>query len=71
MAELPAKESSLFNEAPHLATGLTRVPRTAQARLLMHDPEVDSPFMEVLCQTLPDETARLAYLNHLAWQART
>jgi hypothetical protein len=49
----------------------TRVPRTAQARLLLHDPNVDTPFMEVLSQTLPDEAARLAYLNHLGWQART
>ncbi|MBK7541956.1 MAG: hypothetical protein IPN66_17435 [Candidatus Competibacteraceae bacterium] len=42
-----------------------------QARLLLHVPEVNAPFMEVLHQTLPDETACLAYLNHLAWQART
>lgn len=49
----------------------TRVPRTSQARLLLHDPNVDAPFMEVLSQTLPDEAARLAYLNHLGWQART
>ncbi|MGB4874774.1 MAG: hypothetical protein WBQ93_04855 [Candidatus Competibacter sp.] len=42
-----------------------------QARLLLHVPEVNAPFMEVLHQTLPDETACLAYLNHPAWQART
>ncbi|MGB5064187.1 MAG: hypothetical protein WBQ37_10535 [Candidatus Competibacter sp.] len=50
---------------------LTRVPRAAQARLLLHDLEIDPPFAEVLCEVLPDEAARLAYLNHLAWQARS
>lgn len=50
---------------------LTRIPRTAQARLLLHGLEADSPFMEMLNETLPDEVTRLAYLNHLAWQARS
>jgi hypothetical protein len=39
--------------------------------LLLHDAEVDAPFMAVLNEALPDEAARLAYLNHLGWQART
>ena len=50
---------------------LTRIPRAAQARCLLHEPEIDVPFMEVLQDGLPDEAARLAYLNHLAWQARS
>jgi hypothetical protein len=49
----------------------TRIPRTAEARLLLHRPEADPPFMDVLQEVLPDEDARLAYLNHLAWQARS
>jgi len=49
----------------------TRIPRAADARLLLHQQEADSPFMEVLQEALPDEQARLAYLNHLAWQARS
>jgi len=31
--------------------------------------DTDLPFMEALHETLPDEEARLAYLNHWAWQA--
>ena len=50
---------------------LTRIPRPAHARLLLHGLAADSPFMEALCETLPDEAARLAYLNHLAWQVRS
>lgn len=50
---------------------LTRIPRAAHARRLLHDPEIDVPFMDVLQDGLPDEAARLAYLNHLAWQARS
>lgn len=50
---------------------LTRIPRAAQARLLLHDREADPPFMDVLQEVLPDENARLAYLNHLAWQVRS
>ena len=50
---------------------MTRIPRAAQARLLLHGLEVDSPFMDALHETLPDEAARLAYLNHLAWQVRS
>lgn len=48
-----------------------RIPRPAQARLLLHGLEADSPFMTVLNEALPDEAHRLAYLNHLAWQARS
>mgnify|MGYP001348857664 CR=1 FL=1 len=51
--------------------GITRVPRAAHARLLLHRLEVDPSFEAVLGDVLPDEAARLAYLNHLAWQART
>ena len=50
---------------------ITRIPRAAQARLLLHTPEADPYFMEALSEALPDETARLAYLNHLAWQVRS
>ena len=50
---------------------LTRIPRTAQARLLLQGLEADSPFMAALNETLPDEATRLAYLNHWAWQARS
>ena len=50
---------------------LTRIPRAAQARLLLHDLESDPPFADALREALPDEAARLAYLNHLAWQARS
>jgi hypothetical protein len=50
---------------------LTRIPRAAQARLLLHNEEADPRFMEALNAALPDEEARLAYLNHLAWQARS
>ncbi|CDH44822.1 MAG: hypothetical protein IPL59_09710 [Candidatus Competibacteraceae bacterium] len=49
----------------------TRIPRAAQARLLLHGLDADLPFMDALRETLPDEEARLAYLNHLAWQARS
>lgn len=50
---------------------ITRVPRAAQARLLLHGLEADPPFMEALDEVLPDEEARLAYLNHLAWESRS
>jgi hypothetical protein len=50
---------------------IIRIPRPAQARLLLHGLEADSPFMAALNETLPDEATRLAYLNHLAWQARS
>jgi hypothetical protein len=50
---------------------ITRIPRAAHARRLQHDPEADAPFMDVLREVLPDEAARLAYLNHLAWQVRS
>ncbi|NJM11514.1 MAG: hypothetical protein HC889_06190 [Synechococcaceae cyanobacterium SM1_2_3] len=49
----------------------TRIPRTAYARLLLHNLDVDPAFGAVLGEVLPDEEARLAYLNHLAWQARS
>ena len=49
----------------------TRIPRAAQARLLLHGLDADLPFMDALREALPDEEDRLAYLNHLAWQARS
>lgn len=48
-----------------------RIPRAADARLLLHGLDADSPFMETLHEVLPDEEACLAYLNHLAWQTRS
>ncbi len=70
MSDLPAAE--LRPEAPaDLTNGVTRIPCAAHARLLLHDPEIDAPFMDALQDGLPDEAARLAYLNHLAWQARS
>lgn len=54
-----------------LTDRLTRIPRAAHARRLLHDPEADAPFMDVLDAVLPDEATRLAYLNHLAWEARS
>ncbi|MCC6136235.1 MAG: hypothetical protein LM550_16325 [Candidatus Contendobacter sp.] len=57
--------------SPDHQRAITRIPRAAQARQLQHDPEADPPFMAVLQEVLPDEEARLAYLNHLAWQARS
>lgn len=58
-------------ESQDLTNSITRIPRAAQARLLLHDLEIDPSFGEVLREVLPDEEARLAYLNHLAWQARS
>ncbi|HRZ05558.1 MAG TPA: hypothetical protein P5102_05300 [Candidatus Competibacteraceae bacterium] len=58
-------------DPPDLTDRRTRIPRAADARRLLHHPEGDRPFMEVLQEVLPDEEARLAYLNHLAWQARS
>ena len=52
-------------------SSITRIPRAALARRLQHEPEADAPFMDVLYEVLPDESARLAYLNHLAWEARS
>ena len=52
-------------------TGVTRIPRAARARLLLHGPEADPAFMDMLNEVLPDEADRLAYLNHLAWESRT
>lgn len=49
----------------------TRIPRAAHARLLLHGVDTDLPFMEALHEVLPDEEARLAYLNHWAWQVRS
>jgi hypothetical protein len=57
--------------ARDLTDCITRVPRAAQARLLLHNLDVDPSFGAVLREVLPDEAARLAYLNHLAWQARS
>ncbi|MBE2295393.1 MAG: hypothetical protein IAF00_10585 [Phycisphaerales bacterium] len=53
------------------ADPLTRIPRAARARLLLHDLETDPCFAAILYEALPDEAARLAYLNHLAWQPRS
>ena len=50
---------------------VTRIPRAARARLLLHGPEADPAFMDMLREALPDEAAYLAYLNHLAWESRT
>lgn len=70
MNDFSATES--WPEEPRDGTDrLTRIPRAAQARLLLHDLESDPPFADVLREALPDEAARLAYLNHLAWQARS
>lgn len=43
----------------------------ADARLLLHHLEANSSFAATLDDVLPDEVDRLAYLNRLAWQART
>ncbi len=68
-------DSPLIKRQPEGVTPLfnpmMRIPRAAQARLLLHGLEADSPFMAALNETLPDEATRLAYLNHLAWQARS
>ncbi|MBL8250386.1 MAG: hypothetical protein JNK31_01820, partial [Candidatus Competibacter sp.] len=52
------------------ASCVTRLPRATQARLLLHDLETDPSFAALLREVLPDEAARLAYLNHLAWESR-
>ena len=62
----PRSEASRAEPDPR-----TRIPRAAHARLLLHDLEIDPSFGEVLREILPDEEARVAYLNHLAWQARS
>jgi len=42
-------------EAPHdMLNRITRIPRAAQARLLLHGLAADSPFMAALNDTLPD-----------------
>ena len=70
MSDRPSTEHR--PEAPRAVLDqVTRIPRAAQARLLLHGLEVDSPFVDALHETLPDEAARLAYLNHLAWQVRS
>jgi hypothetical protein len=70
MSDRPSTEHR--PEAPRDVTNpLTRIPRAAHARRLQHDPEADAPFMDVLREVLPDDAARLAYLNHLAWEARS
>jgi hypothetical protein len=70
MSDRPSTEHR--PEAPRAVLDqVTRIPRAAQARLLLHDPEIDVPFMDVLQNGLPDEAARRAYLNHLAWQVRS
>jgi hypothetical protein len=60
-----------WNAPQDLTERKTCIPRMAQARLLLHSPEADPPFMDALQEVLPDEEARLAYLNHLAWSARS
>jgi hypothetical protein len=67
----PPSIERCLEEPRDLTNGITRVPRATQARLLLHDQEADPPFMDALREVLPDEADRLAYLNHLAWQART
>ena len=71
MSNSPSVECRPAEPRDGVPNRLTRVPRAAQARLLLHDRETDPSFMDTLCEVLPDETARLAYLNHLAWQARS
>ncbi len=56
---------------PDPTSGITQIPGAAHARLLQHRLEIDPSFEEVLRDVLSDEAACLAYLNHLAWQART
>ncbi len=69
MNPLPAAEYT--PETSTATNGITRIPRAAQARLLLHGLDADSRFMDTLQEVLPDEEARLAYLNHLAWQVRS
>ena len=69
MTPLPVAEQSPVLAAEGQA--VTRIPRTAHARRLLHDPALDPPFMERLQEVLPDEAARLAYLNHIAWEGRS
>ncbi len=71
MSNSPSVERQPAEPRDAATNRLTRVPRAAQARLLLHDQEADPPFMDALREVLPDEAARLAYLNHLAWQARS
>ena len=59
-----------IEEPRYLTNGIT-IPGTAHARLLLHNPDADPPFEAALSEALPDEEVRLAYLNHLAWQARS
>lgn len=65
----PAKRGVAQPREP--ANCATRLPRAAQARLLLHDLETDPAFADLLRDVLPDEADRLAYLNHLAWEARS
>jgi hypothetical protein len=71
MNNYPSAECRPVETCDGVSNRLTRIPRAAQARLLLHDQEADPPFMDALREVLPDEAARLAYLNHLAWQARS
>jgi hypothetical protein len=70
MSDSPVTECPTL-APPENSTPIIRIPRAAQARLLMHDREINPSFMEVLDAVLPDEAARQVYLNHLAWQARS
>ncbi|MCK7499192.1 MAG: hypothetical protein MZW92_58460 [Comamonadaceae bacterium] len=44
---------------------LTRIPRAAHARLLLHDLEADPPFGDVLHEVLPDEDGPLGVFESL------
>ncbi len=71
MNNTPSVERHQPTDPPALTGCITRIPRAAQARLLLHDLESDSCFADLLREALPDEAARLAYLNHLAWEGRS
>ena len=70
MNDLPATEQHPA-AASEIPEPRTRIPRAAHARALLHEPEIDPSFVAMLQEALPDEEARLAYLNHLAWSTRT
>ena len=71
MSNPPPTEGRPEEPRDLMADRMTRMPRAAQARLLLHDLEADPSFGAVLREVLPDEAARLAYLNHLAWESRS
>ena len=49
----------------------TRIPRAAHARALLHEPEIDPPFVAMLREALPDEEARRADLQRRVGSTRT